>query len=143
MVSETSIRNIIEAYTEHWAARDVAAIAACYASDVVVSDPTYAEPLRGREAVKKDTGDFFVAFPDLQLEVRTVLVEGATFALEGTMAGTHTGPMQLPSGLIPATNRRVEFPFAVMGAIGKGGEITEERRYYDVAGQLVQLGLMQ
>jgi hypothetical protein len=45
-------------------------------------------------------------------------------------------------GTIPATNMQMDLPFAVFVRIGADGLITEERRYFDLAGMLGQLGLM-
>jgi predicted ester cyclase len=47
----------------------------------------------------------------------------------------------LPSGEVPATGRRLEFGLAFFSRLDESGKIVEERRYYDLADQLTQLGL--
>jgi steroid delta-isomerase-like uncharacterized protein len=139
VLSEETVRKQIE----EWNSRDADRVAAGYAEDATVLDPYYPEPLKGREAVKKDAGDFFTAFPDLVFTITNVLSIGDKAGMEGHATGTHTGPLALPTGLIPATNRRLEFNWAVFIEVDAMGQIREEHRYYDVATQMQQLGLMQ
>jgi len=59
------------------------------------------------------------------------------------MTGTHTGPLESPTGEdIPPTKKRIELKAAVFGRLNDRGEIVEERRYYDVGTMLRQLGLV-
>jgi steroid delta-isomerase-like uncharacterized protein len=129
----------IDALNRH----DAQAFAACYSPDAIVFDPQYPELLKGRDAVLKDVADFFAAFPDLRGEVRREVGDGDTYAYEVSMSGTHKGPMVGPTGHIPATNRRVTVGGGIIARLDKEGRIVEERRYYDLAGLLSQLGLMQ
>jgi hypothetical protein len=66
-----------------------------------------------------------------------------TGSAEIRLTGTHTGPLQSPTGEeIPPTNKRVEVKGAVFARLNERGEIVEERRYYDVGTMLRQLGLV-
>ncbi len=132
------IRQASEAFNRH----DADGFAGVYAEDVMVYDPQYPEPLRGREAVRKDMEAFLRTFPDLHGDVRSILQDGNTYAYEGTATGTHQGPLAMPDGgEIPATHRRVEMSFGFFGKLDAEHKIVEERRYYDVAGLLAQLGI--
>lgn len=122
---------------------DARAFASSHSPNAVVVDPLYPEPLRGTDAIVKDFVDFFTAFPDLKFTLRQTLVEGDSYAIEYTLSGTHTGPLVAPSGQIPATNRRIEVPGSAFGRVNAEGHTIEERRYYDYAGVLVQLGLLE
>jgi steroid delta-isomerase-like uncharacterized protein len=115
-----------------------------YASDAVAYDPMYPEPLRGRDALRKDTAVFFRAFPDLRFEIVSILEKDErNGAAEIRMTGTHTGPLQSPTGEeIPPTKKRIELKGAVFARLNDRGEIVEERRYYDVGTMLRQLGLV-
>jgi steroid delta-isomerase-like uncharacterized protein len=136
-------REIVTKQIEAWNRHDAPGIAAGYAADVTVLDPGYPEPLSGRDAVVKDAASFFTAFPDLQFRVTKVLEGSDTVAIEGMASGTHKGPLELPTGLVPATEKRLEFSWAVFEDLNDDGSIREERRYFDVLGQLTQLGIMQ
>jgi steroid delta-isomerase-like uncharacterized protein len=143
MTTKTDIREFITRQTEAWNRHDVAKVAAGYAESANVLDPVYPEPLNGRQAVEKDAADFFGAFPDLSIRVTRVFVDGDSAVYEAEVSGTNTGPLPLPTGLVPPTNRKVTFPVAGVMELDESGCIRTERRYYDVAGQLSQLGLMQ
>jgi steroid delta-isomerase-like uncharacterized protein len=132
---------VLNKQIETFEKRDAAAFAALYAPDALLSDPAYPEPLRGRMEIEQDLRDFFTALPDVGIQVTRVLQDGPVFAAEYTMSGTHNGPIKLPTGTVPATGRRVEFHAANFTRLDGEGRIVEERRYYDVAGQLTQLGL--
>jgi steroid delta-isomerase-like uncharacterized protein len=133
-------RNLAKAITAH----DLDATAKNYASDAVAYDPMYPEPLRGREAIKKDSADFFRAFPDLRFEITSLIEkDDRSGAGEVRMTGTHTGPLATPTGgEVPPTNKRIELKGAAFVKLNEKGEIVEERRYYDVGTILRQLGLM-
>lgn len=122
-------------------AHDAARLAASYSEDAVVRDPQYPEPLRGRAAVEHDASLFFAAFPDLRAEVTCSVTSGSTLGAEMTLAGTHAGPLTLPSGDVPPTGRPLRFEMAFFTRIDDDGLVADERRYYDVADQLEQLGL--
>ena len=133
-------RNLAKAITAH----DLDALAKVYASDAVAYDPMYPAPLKGREAIKKDSADFFRAFPDLRFDISNVIEkDDGSGAGEVVMTGTHTGPLATPTGgEVPPTNKRIELKGAAFGRLNEKGEIVEERRYYDVGTILRQLGIM-
>jgi len=137
---EDAARKLTDAISRH----DITTATNAYAADAVAYDPMYPQPLRGREAIKKDTETYFRAFPDLRFELlTTVEKDDRSGAAEIRMSGTHTGPLESPTGQeIPPTQKRVDLKGAVFARVNDRGEIVEERRYYDVATMLRQLGLM-
>lgn len=122
---------------------DAGALGSAYDADAAVWDPQYPELLRGRDAIVQDFSEFFTGFPDLQMKVERTIAEGDAYAVEFVMTGTHKGVMLTPAGQIPATNKRIEVGGCVLGRIDAGGRIVDERRYYDFAGLLGQIGLLQ
>ena len=139
MTIPETVQKVTDAVNRH----DVDAFAACYTANAEVSDPAYPEVLRGRESVRKDMTDFIRALPDLQVRVQRVIDNGETCAIEVGMSGTHKGPLVLATGHVPATNKRVNVGGALIVRLDSQGLIAEERRYYDLAGMLNQLGLLQ
>jgi steroid delta-isomerase-like uncharacterized protein len=137
MKPEETFRKEVESLNKH----DPEAFAENFAPDAVVHDPAYPEPLKG-DAIKKDISDFFAAFPDLSARIETTLIAGDAYAIEWSLTGTHKGPLSAPSGEIAATNKRVETHGASVGRLDEQGRTLEERRYYDIAGMMAQLGLM-
>lgn len=122
-------------------AHDAKAFAATYASDAVVHDPLYPQPLKGRDAIEQDIVELLRAFPDARFTVGPLLQDGETVAGEFTLRGTHLGPLAAPDGEIPATGNAVDNPGAVFSKYNAAGEVIEERRYYDVAGLIAQIEL--
>ena len=133
-------RKAADSFNKH----DLDALAKLYAEDAVAYDPMYPEPLRGRAAIRKDAATFFRGFPDIRYEIITTLEkDDRNGADEIQMMGTHTGPLETPTGQeLPPTNKRVELKGGAFTRLNDRGEIVEERRYYDVASVLRQLGVV-
>lgn len=132
------VTKAIDAFNKH----DADAFAALYHTEATAYDPQYSEPLKGREAIRKDIADFFEAFPDVQANVGNTLVSGNTIAFEVEIRGIHKGPLVTPTGIVPATNRPLEMRGGRFIRIDGQGRITECNRYYDLTGIMQQLGLM-
>ena len=66
--------------------------------------------------------------------------DGENGTLEAIFKGTHTGPLNAPSGTIPATGKAVEVPFVITMKAG-GGKFTSFHLYFDQAELMTQLGL--
>jgi steroid delta-isomerase-like uncharacterized protein len=132
-----NLRAAVDAFNRH----DAAAFASTYARDATLRDPFYSEPVSGRESIERDAADFFRAFPDMHTEiVRTVEANG-NLAVEYVLTGTHQGPLVTPGGHIPPTGKAIRAPGSAFSEFNADGEVSEERRYYDVARILQQLGL--
>jgi steroid delta-isomerase-like uncharacterized protein len=133
-------RKVADTFNKH----DLDAFAKLYAEDAVAYDPMYPEPLRGRAAIRKDAATFLRGFPDIRFEiVATFEKDDRNGADEIRLIGTHTGPLETPTGQdLPPTNKRIDLKGSAFGRLNERGEIVEERRYYDVATVLRQLGVM-
>jgi steroid delta-isomerase-like uncharacterized protein len=128
-----------EVFSRH----DQDAFAALYASDGVVNDPGYPDPLKGRDAIKKDMAVFLTAFPDIQVRLVNSIGSDNMIAAEWVMTGTNRGPIESPAGSIPPTNKPMELRVATFERLDGEGRIIEESRYYDQAGLFAQLGISQ
>lgn len=121
---------------------DPAGFAAIYAEGAMVHDPQSPQPIIGRAAIEQDVAEVRRAMPDARFTLRSMLQSGGTVAIEYEVSGTHLGPLALPDGEVAPTGRRLELPGAVFARVDDEGFIIEERRYYDVADLLVQIGLV-
>jgi steroid delta-isomerase-like uncharacterized protein len=79
------------------------------------------------------------AFPDAAGTVTSSVCSGNTAALEVTWKGTHTGPLETPTGTIPASGKRQETPAAIFFTF-EGGKIKQNRQYFDSMTLLMQIG---
>lgn len=138
-MSTTPLTSAFTAAVEAVNAHDAKAFAATYATDAVVHDPLYPQPLNGRDAIEQDMVELLRAFPDARFTVGPLLQDGGTVAGEYTLRGTHLGPLASPEGEIPATGNSIDNSGAVFSTFNADGEVIEERRYYDAAGLLAQI----
>ncbi len=110
-----------------------------YAESVVNYAPSLPEPLKGLAALRERNQAFETAFPDRRLEEVRTFGQGDWVCSEAIFTGTHKGP--LPGGeTIPATNKQVRNPVVSVFKF-EGGEITEQREYWDRLALKAQLGL--
>jgi steroid delta-isomerase-like uncharacterized protein len=139
MSAGDAVRRAFEAASRH----DVEELTRAYSPEAIVEDPQYPEPIRGQRGVQDDFEAFLRGFPDLRAEIRSVLDGEDRCAWEATLRGTHRGPLSGPTGDIPATGRSVEVRMAGFTRVDESGSIVEEHRYYDMAGLIDQLGVME
>lgn len=110
--------------------------------DDVVSELPGSPPLRGIEPFLAYGRVFATAFPDIDMQVRSAVESGDHIVVEGTFAGTHTGPLATPDGNeVPPTGKRVEFTFADAFDV-QDGKISAHRVYFDQMALMAQLGLL-
>lgn len=82
------------------------------------------------------------AFPDMDMSVEGVYVDGDTAVERGLFNATHTGAMPSPDGqMIPPTGRRVSLPYADVFTVGDG-VVQVDALYMDRLSMLEQLGLI-
>jgi steroid delta-isomerase-like uncharacterized protein len=123
-------------------AHDVERIMALLADDVVATNVAFPEPIRGKVAYGQFYQGSFDAFSDYTVVVKNRVVSEDRVATEIEFSGTHTGPLVLgPGNPIPPTGNK----FAAQGAYFfrvREGKIAEIHMHPDIAGFLMQLGLL-
>ena len=95
--------------------------------------------IEGLQAFKQTVADFRSAFPDFQVTIDEMVVEGDTVALRFTFRGTHTG--ESPVMPVPPTGKRVTMVGCLVGH-RVGGKTVEEWEYPDSLDFLQQLGVV-
>jgi steroid delta-isomerase-like uncharacterized protein len=125
----------IEAFND----ADWGRFAATCSPGVVYEEKGSNRTVRGLESVLEAAKGWRAAFPDVRGKIFHSTAEGTTAALEITWVGTHNGPLELPSGTLPATGKGVEFD-AVQVFIVDGGKVTLTRHYLDLMTMLSQVG---
>lgn len=81
------------------------------------------------------------AFPDSKGSFdRTHVAGNDTVVLELTWRGTHQGPLEMPTGSIPATGKRIEVRAVAIVEV-KGEKGKTQRHFFDMASLLQQLGV--
>ncbi len=78
------------------------------ASDAVGHGPG-AAPTVGSEFIKRQSMLLRTAVPDMKVALVDQFAQGDRVASRWTATGTHTGPLNLPSGAVPGTGRAIQF----------------------------------
>jgi predicted ester cyclase len=109
---------------------------------VIQRDPTNAEPIKGRKAIRAGLEPFVKAFPDLRMSTDRVFGSGDWISVQGHFQGTHRAALEVPGAqTIPATNKSIRVPFAFIAKL-EGGKFAETNVYYDQMAMMAQLGLL-
>ena len=110
-------------------------------TELVAEDFVEENPLPGQGPGRAGLADvlagMFAAFPDLHWQVRDTVAEGDRVVSYSTWTGTHQGEFMG----IPPTGRRVEVEAWTLDRY-TDGQCTQSRIIMDVAGLLIQLGIL-
>ncbi len=98
--------------------------------------------LRGPEQVVAALQGWKQAMPDAKGTVTKACASGNTVTLEITWEGTQSGPLEGPSGTIPASGKRQVTPAAWICTF-EGDKVKETHHYFDMMALLQQLGGLQ
>ena len=98
--------------------------------------------IQGPEEVVAALQGWKQAMPDAEGTVTNAFASGNTVTLEITWEGTHTGPLEGPTGTIPASGKRQVTPAAWILTF-EGDKIKESHHYFDMVTLLDQIGALQ
>ncbi len=118
-------------YTEAWCSQDPARVAAFYAEDGVLAI-NGGEPAAGRAAIAADAEGFMTAFPDMVVEMDSLVRAGDRVTYHWTLTGTNTGP--------GGTGQPVRIHGFEAWRFGPDGLIADSRGQFDAADYERQLG---
>ena len=79
------------------------------------------------------------AFPDSKATILREFASGDTAVFELVWKGVHTGPLQTPTGTIPASNKPIEMPACQVVQV-EGGKVKSASHYFDMLTMLTQIG---
>jgi steroid delta-isomerase-like uncharacterized protein len=137
-MTRAEIVGVLDRRADAWRRLDAETLAADYAEDAVVESPLAGGTTQGRDQIRQVFQTYFVAFPDLDMDVEEVLVDDQRAAVMATFTGTDRGGFM---GM-PATGRRVTIPVVFLYEF-RDGKIVRDRRVYDFTGMLVQVGTLK
>ena len=132
---KATIRRILE---EVWSKSNMEAMDELYAVDFVHHCPPFPD-VEGREAYKKHAVKVRSAFPDGQITIDEIILEGDRCAVRLTWWGTNTGQGKLIP--IPPTGRQVRVTECMVVHL-VDGKAVEHWVYSDWLGLLQQLGVV-
>jgi ketosteroid isomerase-like protein len=116
------IRTFAEEYTAAWCSQNAASVAAFYEQEGSLSVNEDA-PAVGREAITAVAQGFMTAFPDLQVSLNDLVLQGDGAIYHWTLTGTNTGP--------GGTGRPVRISGFEVWRLGDKGLIANSRGSFD------------
>jgi steroid delta-isomerase-like uncharacterized protein len=111
------------------------------ADDCEVVDIPSGMVLRGPEGYQQFLLGWATAFPDAHADVTNMAATEEQAVVEFRGHGTHTGPLQSPTGEIAPTGKQFDLRFCQLFRV-RNGKVTSIVTYYDLMGYLQQLGLV-
>lgn len=125
------LQSFAKAYTAAWCSQDAARVASFYAEDgsLSVNDAPAAV---GRAAITEVAQGFMTAFPDMQVLLDDLRIEGDRVIYHWTLVGTNTGP--------GGTGRAVRISGYEVWQMSGDGLIAQSRGTFDAEEYRRQLG---
>ena len=130
-------RGVVDSFN----ASDWEACKAALSSDSLYDEVATSRRLKGVGDIIPCWQGWKAAMPDVKGTVTNACTTGNTVVLEVTWHGTHTGPLQGPSGTVPATGKQ-QTTRAGWVMNFDGGKIKESRHYFDMLSFMQQLGVL-
>lgn len=124
-----------------WDAHDAEAFMDLFADEFVWHDWTLPDPITDRFAGLEYFSSWITAFPDMSVNRVDRVIGDDAVAGELEYKGTNTGPMLMGENELPPTNKSVVGRGTYFAKVSDG-KIVEFRSHPDVAGLMMQLGLM-
>jgi steroid delta-isomerase-like uncharacterized protein len=90
--------------------KDVAGWVAAFTDDGTFTDESIPYTYRGPAELGKTVEVYAKAFPDMHRELHTFYVVDNIVIVQLSLQGTHLGPLELPSGTVPPTGKRMDAP---------------------------------
>ncbi len=123
-MEQAQLGDLAKRYTAAWCSGDPASVAAYYSPEGSLTINEGA-PSVGRTAIAEAARSFMTAFPDMQVLMDGLLVEGGHTVYHWTLIGTNTGPR--------GSGRSVRVSGLEEWKIGGDGLIGESRGHFDAA----------
>jgi ketosteroid isomerase-like protein len=113
---------------------------ACFTEDGTFTDESIGVTYRGKE-LSRPVEIYAKAFHDMHRELYKVYVTGDSVVVQLALQGTHTGPLDMPFGSIPATGKKMDAPCCDVFQL-KNGKIQRFDCYPSGTVILSQLGVL-
>ena len=120
--------------------KDVAGWIAAFTEDGTFTDESIPHTYRGPAELGLTVEVYAKAFPDMHRELHSFYVVGNIVVVQLHLQGTHTGPLELPTGTVPPTGKRMNAPCCDVFEL-VDGKIKRFDCYNEASVSAKQLGL--
>ena len=129
MLNLAQLQDFARRYTAAWCSQDAASVAAFFAPNGSLN--VNGVPAVGRRAITEVAQDFMTAFPDMELFMDDIRLQGDRAEYHWTFIGTNTGP--------GGTGHCVRFSGFEEWKFGEDGLIVESQGHFDAVENQRQL----
>ena len=136
----SEVKDTTDRFVAAYNAHDEYALNALHAENIKFNAPGGFKATSAKDATKFAM-TWLKAFPDGKMTVRSEFISGPWIIQEVKMEGTHSAPLESPTGTVPATHKKV-VGYGVQLLRVENGKISEARIYFDQLDQMIQLGLI-
>jgi steroid delta-isomerase-like uncharacterized protein len=112
------------------------------AADAVYDEKGTHRRIQGADEIIDALQAWAKAFPDSRATFVREFASGNTAVFELVWKGVHAGPLQTPTGTIPASNKPVELPACQVVQV-EGDKVKSTSQYFDMLTMLTQIGATQ
>ena len=141
-MSEQDLKQIARGFIEAFNRSDWEGCKETLTSNSVYDEVGTSRRVQGVNEIISSLQGWKEAMPDVKGTVTNNIASGNTAVLEVTWQGTHTGPLQTPSGTIEATGKQQTTRSSfVMNFDGE--KIEESKHYFDMLSFMQQLDVLQ
>jgi len=133
------VTGIAEAIITAFNTSDWARFRAALAPDVIYQETGTGRRTESADAYLQLLQGWKQAFPDATGTIRNVVAQGNTVAQEVEWAGTQTGDMPTPAGVLPASGKQIAVLASLWYTI-QGDTIQEVHHHIDIMTMMAQLG---
>lgn len=137
--NERAIRHLYHVAEAEY--EDLKAFVACFTADGQFIDMSSGITLHGPDELWKSVAVMSKAFPDMHREIHHLHVVDDVVIVELMLQGTHTGPLTLPIGTIPASGKTMHAPCCDIFRL-VNGKVKFFDCYNEMSVILAQLGVL-
>ena len=131
------VRSVVEAFN----AADWDRYRALSAENVVYDELGTRRKLEGIDETLAALQGWKTAMPDVTGTIENVVASGNVVTAQITWDGTQTGPLESPSGTIPASGKRQVTPSCWILTV-EDGQVQSSSHYFDMVTLLDQIGAL-
>ena len=140
-IANEEVAKRFDACFEMWNANKWDDFKGCFTADAVREEPGLPTPAAtGPAAVVESTKILKTGAPDLKAQSMIEIVDGGHLFAVTLISGTHTAPLKLPTGDVPASNKKLGIFVAQAFEFDEQGHAKHEWDYYDLGTVLGQIG---
>lgn len=111
-----------------------------YSDKAELIDPTTPQPVRGRDAMRRNFEQWSSAFGEMDFKIREIVQSAGHVACLYEVRAKHTGSLDLGGGeRLEATNKVAKLDVAEFLTIDASGKIARDETIFDLAGMMAQL----